>query len=268
MKRIAQAAQDIEVYQRFEETVWQGNRRRPMWRLVREDDGRFASALESHEIPAYYNRVLKRAKRRGDFFAADDFLPPGTMPGVAAGIGPGSTVFTIADKEVEGLDGFQGDDRVAILVRGVVKPVSGVIVHGMNLQRPIASVIVPEARIVRASRGGQTVLEIKNEDLTRLQAAWAASLSRDDQQGQATGTGKRSHLLAVGLPRGAPVAPDGARLTSFHRSEPARSSSIADFDPLGEIKFVETLIGKQREMHAFPGSMGRDQPAVPFFTGQ
>ena len=40
-------------------------------------------------------------------------------------------------------------------------------------------------------------------------------------------------------------------------------------DPLGEIKFVETLIGKHRETHAFPGSTGRDQPAVPFnFTGQ
>jgi hypothetical protein len=267
MKRVALAAQDIEAWQPFEETVWQGNRRRPVWRLVRADDARFDQALEAEQIPAYYNRVLNRAKRRGDFFTADDFLPAGVGPGVAAAIGPGTTVFAASDQEIEGLDNFQNEDRVVILIRGVVKAPSGVIAHGMNFERPISSVIVPEARIVRASRGKQSLLEIKNEDLTRLQAAWASSLARDDEQGASE---KRSHLLAVALPRGAGGELVASRLAIFQQAAPAPGSEIADYDPLGGIKLMETLVGKERELHAFPGNAEGDQlPATPLdFVGK
>jgi hypothetical protein len=267
MKRVAIAAQDIEAYQRMEETAWQGNRRRPMWRLVRVEDARFSQALEAHEIAGFYGRVLLRAKRRGDFLTRGDFLPAGTLPGVAAAAGVGRTVFAIADKEIEGVDSFQTDDRVAILIRGVVKPISGVTVHGLNLQRPVSSVIVPEARIARASRGGQTVLEVKNEDLTRLQAAWAASMSRGEQQ--AEGSDKpRSHLLAVALPRNTAKPIDGQ--VAMFQQESGGQIAIAPFDPIGEVKIVETIIGKQREMHAFAGSSsdGQQQSVPLTFAAQ
>jgi hypothetical protein len=64
LKRVAVAAQDIKAYQQFDETVWQGSRRRPMWRLVRGDDPRFEQALGADELTAYYGRVLARSKRR------------------------------------------------------------------------------------------------------------------------------------------------------------------------------------------------------------
>ena len=91
----------------------------------------------------------------------------------------------MADSEIEGLDAFQADDLVTILMRGIVKPPTGVTTHGFSLRRPVSSVIVPSVRIVRASRGGQTILAVPDADLTRLQAVWAASMS-DDQDGDSS----------------------------------------------------------------------------------
>jgi hypothetical protein len=262
MKRVPLAAQDIEAYEQFGETVWQGNRRRPVWRLVRDDDARFADALEAEQIPAYYSRVMKHTKRRGDFFTAADFLPPGVEPGIAAAIAPGSTVFAASDREIEGLDRFQNNDRIFILVRGVVKAPSGVIVHGMSLERPVATMVVPEARVVRTSRGGQTILEIKNENLQRLQAALAASLSLEDGEAQDS-TSRRSHLLAVGLPREAGSELLASRAAVAHQEAPPARPTIPDYDPLGELKLLECLVGKQQEMHAF-ANPAPSQPNVPY----
>ena len=258
LKRIAIAAQNIDAFQLFSETVWNGNRRRSLSRAVPVDDLRFADALTVAEISDFEYRVLKRAKYRGDFFTADDFLPEGTGPGVAAAAGPGQTVFAVADREIEGLDTFQANDFVAILIRGVVKPLSGVVTHGLNLQRPVSSVVVPAARIVRASLNGQTVLEVANEDLTRLQAAWAASMSREEEQGDSS---DRSHLLAVALPRGeAPHIADRAVSMGVADLQPTDSPAedIPAFDPLSGLKFMEAIVGSRREFHAFPAAQPAD----------
>ena len=246
MKKVAVAAQDIDAFEAFAENVWQGNRRRAMFRLVEIDDARFDQAISADEITSFYGRVLKRAKRRDDFFVAEDFLPEGSVPGIAAGASQGTTIYAVADREIEGLDGFQADDRVVILMRGVTKPVAGVVVHGFNPRRPISEVVVSDVRIVRASRKGQTVLEIRNEDLTRLQAAWAASFSEDE--GGAEAQEQRSHLLAVGLPR-TMAKPSELDADAVHNR-----SQIPSFDPLQNATVVETMIGSKREYHQFAGS--------------
>ena len=246
MKKVAVAAQDIDAFEAFAENVWQGNRRRAMFRLVEIDDARFDQAISADEITSFYGRVLKRAKRRDDFFVAEDFLPEGSVPGIAAGASQGTTIYAVADREIEGLDGFQADDRVVVLMRGVIKPVAGVVVHGFNPRRPISEVVVSDVRIVRASRKGQTVLEIRNEDLTRLQAAWAASFSEDE--GGAEAQEQRSHLLAVGLPR-TMAKPSELDADAVHNR-----SQIPSFDPLENATVVETMIGSKREYHQFAGS--------------
>ena len=246
MKKVAVAAQDIDAFEAFAENVWQGNRRRAMFRLVEIDDARFDQAISADEITSFYGRVLKRAKRRDDFFVAEDFLPEGSVPGIAAGASQGTTIYAVADREIEGLDGFQADDRVVVLMRGVIKPVAGVVVHGFNPRRPISEVVVSDVRIVRASRKGQTVLEIRNEDLTRLQAAWAASFSEDE--GGAEAQEQRSHLLAVGLPR-TMAKPSELDADAVHNR-----SQIPSFDPLQNATVVETMIGSKREYHQFAGS--------------
>ncbi len=198
MKSIAIAAQDLAAYEAYSDAIWNGNRRRPLSRQVSIDDPRYLKALSVEDMEQFVNRVLRRTKHRGDFFTAGDFLADGTRPGYAAAAGSGTTVFAIADREIEGLDAFQDNDRVAILVRGVVKLPTGIVTHGINLARPISAVIVPSATIVRASSNGRTVLEIPNADLMRFQAVWAASMLC---QGAEQGDSHRSHLLAVALPR-------------------------------------------------------------------
>ena len=269
-KRIAIAAQDIAAYEQISDTVWNGNRRRPVSRVVFAEDARFQDALTVEEMRSFEFRVLRRTKRLGEFFTATDFLPEGTGPGLAAAAGAGETIFAVADREIEGLDAFQADDLVTILVRGVVKPPIGVIAHGFSLRRPVSSVIVPSARIVRASRAGQTVLAVRDADLTRLQAAWAGSML-DDVEGD---NSDRSHLLAVALPRGnSPAAAKkrqqqvanedsqnkGSAASRFastvaptHRPGPT-STQIPTFDPVGEIKLMEAVVGGRREWHAFVG---------------
>lgn len=260
MKRIVISAQDIQAYEQLTETVWNGNRRRPLSRLVSSDDTRFATALTEREIQEFEFRVLGREKRRGDFFTAGDFLPDGVAPGVAAAASLGSTVFAVADREIEGLDAFQADDYVAILERAVLKAPSGVIAHGIDLERPVSNIVVPKVRIVRASRSGQTILEVANEDLTRLQAAWAASVS--EENGSAD-KGQRSHLMAVALPRtdsgnlADPVASRGAAGagTQFASLEPLATNTqqpIPDFNPVRGMKLLEARVGSRSEMHAFP----------------
>ncbi|MCA9204581.1 MAG: hypothetical protein KDA59_16115, partial [Planctomycetales bacterium] len=277
-KRIAIAAQDIAAYEQFADTVWNGNRRRPVSRIVASDDARFEKALTVDEMSGLEFRVLRRAKRRGEFFTADDFMPGGTEPGVAAAASAGETIFAVADREIEGLDAFQAEDLVTILVRGVIEPPTGVITHGFSLRRPVSSVIVPSARIVRASRGGQTILAIQDSDLTRLQAAWAASIA-DNTNGNDS---DRSHLLAVALPRGgSPTAVEPgneqrvAEAASVNHTRPSNrfvssadwtrqpvpsSKSIPAFDPVGDIHLIEAVVGQQREWHAFDGGEA-EQPA-------
>ncbi|MBM3998814.1 MAG: hypothetical protein FJ297_04590 [Planctomycetes bacterium] len=281
-KRIAIVAQDIAAYEQISDTVWNGNRRRPVSRAVASADARFEDALTVEQLRGFEFRVLRRAKRRGEFFTSDDFLPEGTGPGLAAAAGAGETIFAVADREIEGLDAFQANDLVAILVRGVVEPPTGVITHGFSLRRPVSAVVVPSARIVRRSQAGQTILAVPDADLTRLQAAWAASMT-DDVGGNDSG---RSHLLAVALPRGispaavnqggeqrvadtvppshAPPPNRFVSSTDWTRQPDRSSESIPAFDPLGEIKLTEAIVGQRREWHAFAGEPGSStSPRAP-----
>jgi hypothetical protein len=134
----------------------------------------------------------------------------------------------------------------------VVKPPQGVIAHGFDLRRPISSVIVPSALLLRSSGAGQTILQIDNADLTQLQAALAASLSAQ-VNGQQIG-GRRSHLVAVGLPRvidadNQIVDPPASRVPT----NTAPLADIPDYDPLGSLRTMETLIGSRRQIHVFAG---------------
>lgn len=250
-KRIAIAAQDVAAYESMSESVWNGNRRRPMTRLVEMDDPRYLQALTLEELQGYERRVLATAKRRGEFFTEADFLPEGSLAGVAAAAHSGETVFAVADREIEGLDTFQAGDMVAILVRGVARAPEGTISHGLGDRRPVAAVVVPAARIVRATRGGQTVLSVSNRDLTRLQSAWAAAHFGEADQG-----GRRSHLLAVGKPRDpASVhrnSSDGSGPDAAAPAPTADSDPIPSFDAWAGTRRMEVLVGKAREVHAFP----------------
>ncbi len=238
-KQIVVASEPLAPYQEFNESTWQGNRRRITSRIVSSEDARFDDALTVDDIRFYYGRVFGRAKSRGDSLTASDFLPPGTKPGLAAGVPAGFTFFPVADREIEGLDSFAAEDHIAILIRGVVKPIAGVEATGIDFSRPVSTVVVADARIARATLAGQTVLSIANQDLASLQAALARSQT-DRQENE------RSHLVAVVRPR-----PDAAE------REQVATDDIPAFDPLSKVRYTETIIGGKRSVKAFAGGASR-----------
>ena len=166
---------------------------------------------------------------------------------------------------------------MAILMRRMLKSPPGVITHGPSLERPVSAVIVPSARIVRASRGSQTILAVLDVDLTALQSAWARSMAA--KQGNSRG---RTSLLAVALPRGKTpesvaeeraaerTLPDGESplgrfVSSTTLSRQPGHKHIPPYDSLSEIKVIEAIVGERREWHAFtkaePG--GSATPQAP-----
>jgi hypothetical protein len=238
-KQIVVASEPLAPYQEFNESIWQGNRRRITSRIVSSEDARFDNALTVDDVRFYYGRVFGRAKSRGDSLTAADFLPPGTKPGLAAGVPAGYTFFPVADREIEGLDSFAAEDHVAILIRGVVKPIAGLETTGIDYSRPVSTVVVADARIARATLAGQTVLAIANQDLASLQAAIARSQT-DRQENE------RSHLIAVVRPR-----PDATE------REQAVTDEIPAFDPLSKVRYTATIIGGKRSVKAFAGGVSQ-----------
>ncbi len=116
-KQIVVISEPLAPYQEFNESIWQGNRRRITSRIVSSDDARFDDAITVDDVRLYFGRVMGRAKSRGDSLTADDFMPPGTKPGLAAGVPAGHTFFPVADRDIQGLDSFNAEDHVAILIR-------------------------------------------------------------------------------------------------------------------------------------------------------
>ncbi len=234
-KTIAISPESIDAYSELSETSWQGNRRRVATRSVLASDPRFADALTPQQLSAFFGRVLNVDKTRGEFFTPDDFLPIGTGKGVAATARPGFTLLPIADREIEGIDAFVKDDRVTVLLRGVFK---SVLTKRVAPEAGVASsiVIAESVRIARGSMAGQSLLEVRNEDLTRLQAAIARSLTDRDELDD------RSHLVAVGITR--PADDHGAEVVA----------EISSFDPLQNVKTTQLIIGGKRTVEVYGGS--------------
>ena len=157
-------------------------------------------------------------------------------------------------------------------MRGIVEPPKGLATRGVSLRRPVAGVIVPSARIVRASQGGQTILAVADADLTRLQAAWAASVPGGV-------AGRRSTLLAVAPPRSEsqstgpqdfakPRSQFVGNLVSRSTAQPSSSEqpgnpspAIPSFDPLGQMKSMEVIVAGKRDRYIFAGDDASDSSA-------
>jgi hypothetical protein len=198
--------------------------------------------LDADRIGDFYGRVLNKTKRRFDFFTAEDFLPEGARPGVAAGIAPGAVAVNVTGNQIARLGWFQENDRVAADAGGRYR---------IARQRRAAQHDGDRSR--RAGRGPgckdhprglgyqpDVTLEVMAEDVAALEAAlsWRTS-------------GNRS-LVAVGRPRGdleaVSVGTGDRQIAALHDHMPYRDAP----------KF-ETLIGRQRQVHIFQAPI-RTQP--------
>jgi len=230
---IAVATEAIAGLSELSETAWQGNRRHVASRIVSTSDPQFSEALSPIQLKAFYGRVLKSEKRRGEAFTVDDFMPIGTHAGIGASARDGYTLLPIADREIEGIEAFEEDDRVAILMRGVLRsPLTERVATGAGVAT--STVLAEAVRIARGSVAGRSVLEIPNDSLTRIQAALARSLTDRDELSD------RSHLIAVAVPR--------------RSIEASANSDIPNFDPLQNVKTTQVFIGGKRTVEVFTGS--------------
>ncbi len=92
-RQIVVASEPLSPYQEFNESIWLGNRRRITTRVVSTADERFDNAISLDDVRFFYGRVIGKAKAKGDYLTAEDFLPVGTKPGLAAGVPEGHTFF-------------------------------------------------------------------------------------------------------------------------------------------------------------------------------
>lgn len=274
-RRIVLAPQGISAFARLTAAdLEEVHTRRFMTRLVRSNDPSYATALSESELRSFLGRVLARYKSRHAYFAAADFLPPGTEPGFAAAVATGSAVYVAADRDIAGLEHFQDNDRITVLYRAIAQGRGDVVSHGVSAERPVAAVVVPQARILRSSEDGQTVLEVPNADLARLQAAWASSSHEHDHGAGPDDDSPRTNLVAVLLPTKATAEPT-AELTSTERSsasaesvsheksvESRRGPEIHDFDPHAGVRYLEAMVGSRRQVHAFPPSQPDSSTSV------
>lgn len=241
-KRIAVAPVELPAWELFSDLNWKGLRRDIPTRLVRVDDPTFDDALDADRIGQYFGRVLRRTKRRFDFFTAADFLPEGARPGVAAGIAPGAVAVNVTGNQIARLGWFQEDDRVALMLAGDPELPANAVLHSTMAIGHTAQVVVQDARIVRAASdtSEMVTLEVMAEDLAALEAALSWQNS-----------GNRS-LVAVARPRHAQ--------NSFSGGSPAEQTAmLSDHRPYQDEAKFEALIGRQRQVHIFPAP-NRKQP--------
>ncbi len=260
MKSIAICPVVMERYTKFDEAIWQNNRRRIISRLVDEDDPRFAYALSVLEIETYYGQVIATEKSRWDFFEHGDFLPVGTQPGIAAGATAGHTIAIVEAKSIEGLAAFESEDRVTILIRMVYRLPTEILYSGNSRAFPQGMVVVRDARILRRSVQGMVALELPDHESAAFQAAIARVAGEAETKEQVDSiigndqakAGPSVVMIAVAQPRAA----------YLQRSDPDQvASNVQSFNSLKSIQLTEVFINAERTVYAFASeldSMERD----------
>lgn len=234
-KHIVIAPEPLQPYQEFNEQKWKGNRRRIASRVVAISDLRFENAITVDEVDEYYGRVLAKGKSLGDHLVATDFLPPGTMPGLSSATSDGYTIFAVADSEIAGLENVETGDRVTILRRGTSDLDPSLNSAGLSMSRVVSDVVVERVRVARRSLAGQSVLEVGNQDLTRLQVAIAQSISEAGPK-----------LIAVVLPQAGVKTKDDVVASA--------DSTIPAYDPYANVEVTEVIIGRVRTKRAYLGA--------------
>lgn len=287
MKRIALVSERLPAFELLAEHGWKGSRRRLISRMVQIDNPQFASAIEMQDVANFYGMTLRRTKERFDFLTREDFMEANSGHGIAAASREGYSLFPIADSSVLNIDSFVDNDRIAILERGIVNGPQGVIAHGFSLTRPVSHLLVPEARIIRSTIAGRTVLEVPNEFVTILQAALAGALE-GGRTFVAVAPSAELELvevlesISVEMIEGEQVTKECTDAIPVHGPGPVEhhdpvetateiecrvtqqvKSNIPSWDPLAGVKFLELVIGKHHENHAFLGNGQPRRHSIP-----
>ena len=109
---------------------------------------------------ALVGRVLARDKAPGQVFSEGDLMPPGTRPGLVAGIPPGKRAVHLETARVSGVRALRRGDRFDLVASGRARGASGR--PGNTRGRPVVEngVVVEPTRVRRSLTDGVVVEEV------------------------------------------------------------------------------------------------------------
>jgi hypothetical protein len=205
------------------------------------------------ETAAVTGRVLARDKGRGQIFTADDFLPPGTPPGLAGGIPPGKRALTLDAGKVAGARALRLGDHFDLMASanidwGKTNGQTGSLrFMGTALSGSAAS-LQRQAAVRALVQDGVVVVPVASPTMTAVEAA-----SGDSKQ---SGQEMVVAVAAEEVARVAEATSLGLELTTVVRSgnprDAGKTSLTPDENPLAHVQAIESIVGQKRETLVFP----------------
>ncbi len=211
-------------------------------------------------------RVVARDRGAGQFILRADLLPPGTSPGLTAGVPPGKRSFAITADKLAGARGLQHGDHFDLLV-GI--PLGG----DKNLAGGLGSLTTPSLDLAALRLEKQAEIRVVAQDavvvspvLTPKFAPAAASMTASKDVADSLEKSSEEIVIAVAVDevdRLAEAITLGLKLTAVSRSGVARSNvapsdqpattekPLADWRPLANVRMIETLNGKKRQTYMY-----------------
>jgi len=209
-------------------------------------------------------RVLRRNKSAGRVFTEDDFFPPGTRPGLTAGVPPGKRAVRVAAHRIAGVHGLHRGDMVDLVYASALKDdasdppvISGP--RGAELEmrtrqarlqaRVRVRVVAREAVVVEPVRG--RTAEVTSSSVLRGTRKSAKTV---EELVLAMSPEEAVQLMAAFemgaqvscLPRsGRPGAAEESVTPDLEPPDPAK-------DGPGPVRFVEVIDGDKRRVVAVP----------------
>ena len=231
-------------------------------------------------------RVAAREKPAGYLFSENDFLPKGTRPGVVGGTPEGKRAITLDASKLKGVFDLREGDHVDLLdtvsvdmpgaghsntgrmgtnvvatpdaallpKRGLVKALvqDGVVVTPVKFRNvPTASSSLTQGTTTRNIPVQEIVLAVEPKEVAPLAAAMAMKY-------EITCVARSGRPAPLPSPAAHAPPPGKGKTANRSGSETAAKESAAlditpGLDPMDEVRFMEVMIGAQRQFVLFSG---------------
>ena len=215
-------------------------------------------------------RVLAADKGAGYAFKEKDFLPPGTKPGMAAGVPSGKRSYVLDARQVDGVNDLKIGDHIDVLAAVMVEfdkttrqyhtvPTSpnrnggkkgeygpgqtgivAALAQDAIVVEPLTTRQVPDEGAAIPPQTGQPKMRVERDITIAIDPKEAAPLT------EAVAVGGEIFCVAhTGLPNDLPGLTPG-------------------FQPLTPVQVVETIVGGKRDVKVFPDASGQAPPLSPW----
>jgi Flp pilus assembly protein CpaB len=206
-------------------------------------------------------RVVARDRGAGQFILRADLLPPGTSPGLTAGVPPGKRSFAIAADKLAGARGLQHGDHFDLLV-GIPLGLDKNLASGLGwlpASSPGAALHLEKQAEIRVVAQDAVVV---SPVFTPKFAPAAASMTASKDVADSMEKSAEEVVIAVAadeVDRLAEALTVGLKLTAVSRSGIVRPNlapteqpttaekPLTDLRPLANVRMIETLNGKKRQ---------------------